>query len=155
MTITARNEFETIPAFEVITGSNYGGYTPREIAVDLITALGKVTGLIDTRSDWQELAAASDDESEVIESIISDYVDHLNYYAPIPESCSIRWHDNELIVLPYIDDEIPRYEECPDSFVDDVVYVVNDHGNVTCYQWNPNDVSGNQTGAYNVIWEMV
>ena len=155
MTIKARNEFETISAFEVITGSTYGGFTPREIAVDLINALEIVTSLIDTKRDWQELAAAPDDETEVIEGIISDYIDHLNCYAPIPDSCAIGWHDNEIIVMPYIDDEIPKFEDVPDSFIDDVIYQVSDHGNCTCYRWNPNDVSGNQTGAYNEIWSMV
>ncbi|GAF84818.1 unnamed protein product [marine sediment metagenome] len=153
--LTTRNEFETIPAFEVITGSSYGGFTPREIAVDLIYAIEKVTNLIDTKQDWQYLATYSDNELTEIDELISEYIQHLNYYAPIPDSCSIDWHDNELIVMPYIDDEIERFEDCPDDFSDDVIYVVNDHGNVTCYRWNPNDVSGNQTGAYNAIWDMV
>jgi hypothetical protein len=152
--LTTRNEFETIPAFEVITGSTYGGFTPREMAVDLIKAVELVTSLIDTKTDWQFLAICEDDDPAISE-FIEEYTRHLDYYAPIPDSCSIEWHDNELIVMPYIDDEIPRFEEVPESFIEDVIYQVSDHGNVTCYRWNPNDVSGNQTGAYNEIWAMV
>ena len=155
--INTRHEFETIPAFEVITGSTQGGYTAREMAVDVITALETVTGCktVDTKSDWKYLATCSDDETTEIDCLIAEYIDHLNYYALIPDSCSLTWQDNELIVLPYIDDEIPRFDECPDDFSEDVIYVVNDHGNVTCYRWNPNDVSGSQTGAYNEIWALV
>ena len=153
--LNARHEFETIPAFEVITGSSFGGFTAREMAVDVITALETVTSLIDTKSDWKYLATCSDDETTEIDCLIEEYIDHLNYYAPIPDSCSFTWQDNELIVLPYIDDEIERFDDVPESFSDDVIYVVNDHGNVTCYRWNPNDVSGSQTGAYNEIWALV
>ena len=151
--LTARNEFETIPAFEVITGSSYGGYTPREIAVDLINAVEQF-GLCLYPEDWKNLATYEDNSQEISDFII-EYTDLLNDCAIIPDSCSLTWHDNELIVMPYVDDEIEKFEDCPDDYSDDVIYVVNDHGNVTCYRWNPNDVSGNQTGAYNEIWAMV
>jgi hypothetical protein len=150
--LTARNEFETIPAFEVITGSNQGGYTPRQMAFDVISAIDTVTGLIDTTSDWKDLAGMSDDDTQEINDLIEEYVDHLNYYAPIPDSCSISWHDNELIVMPYIDDENEKFDEVPESFVDDVIYQVSDHGNVTCYRWER--ISRLQ-GKYVEIWSMV
>ena len=151
--ITNRNEFETIPAFEVITGSSHGGFTNREMAIDLIKAVEMVSPMVCT-NDWKLLAEYSDDDQE-INDLIAEYVEHLNYYAPIPDSCVIEWHDNELIVMPYMDDEIPRFEDVPESFVEDVIYQVSDHGNCTCYRWNPNDTSGNQTGAYNEIWGIV
>jgi hypothetical protein len=149
--LTAQNEFEMIPAFEVITGSSYGGFTQREMAVDLLKAVELVTSQIDTKADWQDLAEYSDDDSE-INDLISEYVDHLNEYAPIPDSCSISWQDNELIVMPYIDDEIEKFEEVPDDFSDDVIYQVSDHGNVTCFHWER--ISRLQ-GKYVEIWAMV
>ncbi len=152
--ITTRNEFEVIPAFEVIAGSSQGGWSSREFAVTMLEACVTCTSSLMT-DEWEELAGYADDDVEAIDEMIQDAMEHLIYNAPIPESCTIEWRDNEIIVLPFLDDDIPRFEDCPDDHSEDVIYTVNDHGNVTCWQWNPNNVDGNQTGAYESIWDMV
>ena len=134
--ITTRNEFETIPAFEVLAGSSLGTWTPREICAEMIRNVNKCTQM-DVSKFWIELAEMSDDDPNIGE-IIQDCIYELNSEAPIPPSCAIEWRDGEILVLPYIDDEIPRFEDVPESHVEDVVYQVSDHGNVECYSWDYN-----------------
>ena len=78
-----------------------------------------------------------------------DCADLLSNDAPIADYCTVSLEDNEWRVLPYLDDELPRFEECPESFEGDNVLVVNDHGNVTCYWWNSSE------RQYSEVWAMV
>lgn len=91
---------------------------------------------------WKDLANTNDDDVDV-----ADYERIFDDYDVLPASCYITWQDNELIVLPFIDDDVPRLPDYPESFVEDVVYVVNDHGNITCQEWNGK--------KYVTVWDMV
>ena len=130
-----------LPAFTTITGSNDGGFSAREMATDIIQTAEYAGTLLPAA--WRELAQTDDDDVDP-----NDYLDLLEPLSISP-SCSITWQDNELLVLPYIDDEIPRFTDYPDGFQPDgeVIYVVNDHGNVTCQAWNGK--------AYETVWDMV
>ena len=72
----------------------------------------------------------------------------------------MKWRDNELIVMPYIDeyDDIPRLDDIPDTRIEifdalgpagfeDVIYHINDHGNVDCCVWNGTE--------YVIVWSIV
>jgi len=149
MNITARHEFETIPAFTTIAGSSIGIQTPRETAIELLTTLDTIQSFMSTNKLWRELAQCSDTETDILFEIQEEIAEHIAYYGNIPEFCSVTLQDNEFIVLPYLDDDLEKFNECPDDFHGDHVLVVNDHGNVTCFQWDANDKS------YKDIWAMV
>lgn len=128
-------------AFETLAGSTCGTYTLREICADMIDAHTQAIGDNSQYDMREELARASDDDAEIMDDIIRDCIDALNEADDIlPPSCTVDWHDGEILVLPYIDDDVPRVAGLPDGPTDDgLVYVVNDHGNVGCYAWNGSD----------------
>ena len=137
--ITTRNEFEPVPAFTTVAGCTIGTQTPRETTLELIDVADKVSAHIDCKTAYRDLAAMPDDMSQDMFELQEDIADQLNYYMPMPPCCSVTLQDNEWIVLPYIDDDLPRFDEVPEEFSEDVIYTVNDHGNVSCYWWNSND----------------
>lgn len=148
--------------FQTIAGSSYGQQSPRETAIELI-AFCSLVEFKDTGADvatqkafmekvqeyTYELASISDEETDSIFEIQEDLAALINDYLPLPVSCTVTLQDNEYIVLPYIDDSLPRLAECPETFVDDVIYSVNDHGNVDCFEWMP------AKQEYKNVWSMV
>lgn len=149
--ITVRNEFETIQAYEVFAS----GETAREVAIELLDILNMVSQ-DDGRYWWQQLARAFDDDTNEIEDIQREVADLIQSMAPLPASCTVSLRNGEWLVLPFIDECYPRLEECPDEFTgDDIVYVVNDHGNVTCYEWQHTGEPGISDCVYTEIWSMV
>ena len=154
--ITANNEFETVPAFTHIAGCSLGTWSQLDNLQGCIDAVSSTT-----QTDCKEYKAMIDKydhgndisshDSFIIDEMIEEMIDILNNDMPIPDSCSVSWQDNELLVLPYIDDEIPRYEDIPDNLQngDYTIYVVNDHGNVTCMYWD------DQKREYISQWDMV
>ena len=148
--IDATNEFETIPAFEILAGSSFGTWSLREVAAEMISNVSKTTQ-VDTAMYWQELASATDNDLETMEWVITVCMEDMNTYSLIPDSCCIEWTDNEIVVMPYIDDEIPRFEDVPDSHVEDVIYQISDHGNCTCYRWD----YSKSPARYVEVWAIV
>lgn len=149
--ITVCNEFEVIPAFEVVAS----GETLREITIELIDVLHKVSQE-DTAPFWERLAREYDEDTDEMEEIQQDVALLIQDIAPIPASCGVSLQNGEWIVLPFIDEDSPRLGECPDEFTeDDIVYVVSDHGNVTCYEWQYIGEPGGPEYAYTEIWGMV
>ena len=146
--LTARNEFETIDAWTTIAGSSIGNQTDRETTAEILDAVDLVTPC-DTHKLWKELAECPDDNTECMWEIQRDAADLLNEYAPLASYCSIDLADNEWTVLPYMDDELPRFEDTPETFEGDDVLVVNDHGNVTLMHWHSID------REYESVWAMV
>jgi hypothetical protein len=153
---------QSLRPFEVLAGSSHGLSTPRQTAIELI-AFCNLFEFSGTGADvaiqkafqekvqgyTYELASTADENSDDIFEIQEDLATLINEYVPLPVSCTLSLQDNEWIVLPYIDDELPRLDECPETFVDDVIYSVNDHGNVDCYEWIP------AKQEYRNVWSMV
>ena len=152
MTISARNEFEPVSAYTTIAGCSIGTESPRQVTYDLIKTLQTVQSHIDVCPFYASLALCDDEETQDMFEISEEIAEHLNYYMPMPEFCSVVLEDSEWRVIPSIesaDEECENLEECPDTYVADFVTATNDHGNVTCYQWNPNQFK------YSEIWSMV
>lgn len=150
--ITARNEFETVPAYEHLAGSSFGTWSDRETTIALINALDTVQSHVDTKPLYKELAALNDDNSESMIEMQEEVTDHLNYYMPMPEFCSVELYDNEFSVMPNLEsakEDCGILTEYPEVRTTDNILVVNDHGNVTCQQWNYNKLE------YVTIWDMV
>jgi hypothetical protein len=145
--ITTSNEFETVPAFETLAGSSLGTWSNRAIAYELVSILEKVSQF--DCLDFYKTIAACEDDSDILIIIQEDIVEKLNEYMPMPEFCTVTLQDGEWIVIPYIDDDLKRVADIPEAYTDDYVLFVNDHGNVTCYQWN------DTKREYVSIWDMV
>ena len=147
--ITVRNEFETIPAFESIAGDTFGTSTPREVTIEMLENLEKVTSCIDLIPYYKTLAALSDESTDEMEEMQEELAGHFNDEAPLAPYCLVELQEGEWRVVPQIDDEVPRVDECPDEYMEDYVYVVNDHGNVTLMGWE------HSKNEYQSIWSMV
>ncbi len=154
--ITARNEFETVPAFEHIAGSNNGSWTMRETAFSLISTLETISSY-DTSRLYKDLAECNDDDG-YLDDMQLEVMELLNEYMPMPEFCSVSLNDGEYTVTPYIDeyDDTPRLSDYPDTLYKDesgmvhyTIFIVNDHGNVTCQTWN------DQKREYITQWDIV
>ncbi len=153
--IGVRNEFETIPAFEVIAGSYIGGVSNREFTVDILKAIDTVCSDIVSDQHWRDLAECSDEDDYIANGdCIHDAVELFNdSVVTMPEFCHLDIRDNEAIVLPSLDlaemdDDIVKLDEYPEKYAGvGFVLVVNDHGNVTCQRWNGRE--------YVTIWDMV
>jgi hypothetical protein len=140
----------TINAFDTLAGSSYGTWTLREVAVELINYLESSQCPYELiRELTRDLAELHDEDSQYLDDLISDLIGHIDYYIERPECTLIEWHDNEIICRPYIDDDISRLDHIPESFIDDLVYHVNDHGNVDLCKWNPDKQ------CYEIVWSMV
>lgn len=149
--LSVRNEFETVPAFETIAGSSIGVSSDRETTAEMIEAVETTTSIHKLSTDrfWQELARLSDDNSGEMYEIQEECADLLNESMPMPEFCSVTLEDNEWRVIPEIDDYLTRVSDIPEEYSEDYLLLVNDHGNVTCLEWN------NNTREYQSIWDMV
>ena len=153
--ITVHNEFETVPAFEHIAGDSLGTWTQRETTAEMIHAIDLISDQDRTSVLWIYLAKAADDDLEEMTGLQEQAADILNEHMPMPAYCRVTLQDNEWRVLPYLDEEVPRMSTDDWDEVDqnqhgfDHVYVVNDHGNVTCWEWRQDKVE------YVSIWSMV
>jgi hypothetical protein len=127
-------------AFDVLAGSSYGTWTQREVCAELLRLQDEhLKVYID---EWRTLANCSDDDVEIMGGLIDSVIDTFNDLADefLPASCSICWRDNEITVLPFLDDQCPSIdsavEDVPEQYVDEIIYMINDHGNVDCYEWD-------------------
>jgi len=148
--ITARNEFETIPAFTTIAGSSHGQQSQRETTLELIDNLS-LTSQYNCESLYRELAEMTDNDENMFD-LQDEVAQYIYDNAPLPEFCSVTLQDNEYIVLPCLEsaeEECKKVADIPDDNQGDFILYVNDHGNVTCLQWNEG------CRAYDVIWDMV
>ena len=137
-----------LKAFDYLTGSNYGTMTEREICMDLVAILDEWRSDM-TPEYYRALAGLHDTEHQELHDIQQEIIDHLDYYAERHPYTVFEWSNNELIVMPFIDDELEQVEECPESYSGDYLYLVNNHGNVDLLQWNPD------TKEYRIVWSMV
>jgi len=150
--------------WETIAGCSLGTRTQREILIDLIKVAEKcekeswpmiAQGLVAPSEEvnhWlRQLAQYSDEYFEhEMHEMAEDIVELIGSYLDLlPAYCSVLLNNGEWTITPYIDHELPRFESTPDEYVDDHVYVVNDHGNVSCMQWE------NEIKEYNCVWSMV
>lgn len=160
MNITARNEFETIPAFTTIAGSTAGGWTEREVCIALLEAIDNVIGFSETFEKWKELAAIHDDDT--LTFFMDELVEYFNESVDtMPEFCSLQWQDNELLIVPNVDnalDDTQTLDVIPDvqnPIKDDsgqtayTITHVNDHGNVDLLQWDESK------REYVIAWSVV
>lgn len=148
--ITAKNEFETVPAFEHIAGCFLGTWSNRESTCELLRTLHKVSDY-DCMKLWQDIAYAGDDSDQWFE-IQDEIAELLNEYMPMPEFCRVVLDDNEWKIIPSIelaDEDCKNFDDYQDDYQGDFILVTNDHGNVTCQQW----LQGEMT--YITIWDMV
>ncbi len=149
--ITVRNEFETVPAFENIAGCSLGTESARATAFEMIEALERVSSY-DCKALYKDLASATDDDIDYLFDTQQEIADLLDEHMPMPEFCRVTLQDNEWLVLPSIEsalEECESFEDYPEERRGDSILVVNDHGNVTCMQWDPSK------NEYSTIWDMV
>ena len=146
--VTTSNEFETIPAWEHIAGCSLGTWSDYDTAkalVDAAVAISSDSGALTMQSELNEVN--EDDTSGILFDFQDDAAEYINNHATIEDYCSLDVQDGEWIVRPYIDDELPSFDDYQDDYQGDHVLIVNDHGNVTCQRWNGK--------AYVTIWDMV
>ena len=135
-----------LEAFDVIAGSNHGGWTDRDIAAHLAATLSLVEDddiLLRAADEmFRDLAGTHDENIDVW-----DYTNQFNdlVYEYLPPYTGIDWHDNELIVLPCVEsmlEDMASLGAIGDELPDDTVArpaqcaVVSDHGNVAYYEHN-------------------
>jgi len=148
--ITTQNEFIPVKAFTHIAGSSLGTWSNRDTACQMVTILNQVSQY-DCAKLWEDIATESDDGAYLID-VQDDVADLLNEYMPMVEFCTVCLEDGEWSVIPSIelaDDECENFSDYQDDYKGDFILVTNDHGNVTCMQWN--DIER----EYITIWDMV
>ena len=141
-----RLQIEGYDPFDVIAGSSLGGWSSREMAAEIIrhcVILSSDSGTAERL--YKELAETPDDDIDV-DGWTSELID--TAADSLPPYCAIEWRDNELTVLPYIDDDLMRLDHHLDHYNDGLAYPpgdpireylhVNDHGNIDCMVWNHN-----------------
>ena len=139
-------------AFDVLAGSNFGDCSNREICISLIELLvkedtGGPLGPVLIPDHYMELAELFDDDENGMLDLIDRLIADIEYYCAVPVCCNVAWQRREVIIKPYVDEDLPRLEEVPDKFLEDVLYTVSDHGNVSCWQW--------VGSSYDYQWGMV
>ena len=161
MNISTRNEFEVIPAFTTIAGGTAGGWTYREICVEILDALDRIVGFSETYNYWVDLERHED--YQVIEcNFVDELMDYWNEHVDtMPDFCWLTFHDNEAIVLPDVDsmlEETYRVDSIPDTMtpiedehgrVQRTLAHVNDHGNVDYLYFDDNK------REYVIAWSVV
>ena len=151
MTITVRNEFETIPAWTRIAGSSHETWTDREITCEMIKVLSEVTSRTNICNEfWKQVAEEPDSVAsesrlaihsaresknpdhwiEIQDAVADEITLHL------PAYCYLTMKNNEWQVIPFIDKCLTQLDETPETYQDDHILVVNDHGNITCMEWD-------------------
>jgi hypothetical protein len=142
-----------LKAFDVIAGSNHGGWTDRDIAAHLAAILGAVEddgivphngyGLLRASEEMFRDLAGTHDENIILQDYVDQFYDLVYEY--LPPYTGIDWHDNELIVLPCVEsmlEDMASLGAIGDELPDDTVAkpgqyaVVSDHGNVAYYEHN-------------------
>lgn len=143
-------------AFHHIAGCSLGTWSNRDTAlacIDFIQEVENHPGYNETFPDlaryYRELASESSDgdiDVEYYASLIEGECNHV-----LPASCCFSWGDGEFRITPYIDDCLLSFDELPEKLtpIEDVIYVVNDHGNTDCYEWQHGE------NEYKLIWSMV
>ena len=135
-----------VEAFQTIAGSSLGGDT-YSIALDLVTWLHDFPNDMSKEDfqkvfDWEHELANDEVPDDEVDDLLEEIKELAENVIDMPASCSLEFVDNELRVQPYIDDDLPRIEAGNSTFYD-----VNDHGNVTCYNWDGE--------SYKPVWSMV
>jgi hypothetical protein len=151
--VTTSNEFETIPAWEHISGCSLGTWSDYDTAKALVDAAVSVcsnSDVIELQEDFEKIA--ENDTTGVLLEFQDDAAEFINTHGTMEDYCGLNVEDGEWMVRPYIDDELPRFDDYrwglyKDDYQGDHVLIVNDHGNVTCQRWNGK--------AYVTIWDMV
>lgn len=145
-------DFELKP-FDHIAGCSLGTWTGRDQAVAIIETMEKLQASLGTErynleidSAWRDLAQCADDDIDVTE--YSDTLEIL-FSDSLPVSCCFSWGDGEFRVTPYVDHCAETFDDVPESFVDDYIYTVTDHGNVDCWSWD------HVHKEYRHVWGMV
>lgn len=86
----------------------------------------------------QEIAAKHD-AAEWLQDIEKEVADYAEANDLLPPFCYLDWQDGEFTVIPYTPDnaDCPSFEDIPEY-----IQVINDHGNVTLYKVNVEEVWG-------------
>lgn len=133
----------TLKPFDHLAGSSFGTWTNAEVMDELNLLLSKLNDQY--KIDENELTGVSPDSEDynvIVDGVIDELIDLLQDYAP--DYCTVQWEDNEVRVIPYIDDELPKVSDIPltnvinDTIVNEIL-VVNDHGNVSYMTWDGED----------------
>ncbi len=136
-----------IAAFDKLAGDSLGRLDSGDIIEDLLVLMREL-GLshVVERLQLEIQQDANSDDPEYQDDVIQECIDYLQDFAPA--YCCIEWEDNEIRVIPCVDDELPRYEwEIPEDCSDDYAYTVTDHGNVTLWE--------RKADGYYEVWAMV
>jgi len=144
--------------WETLAGCSLGTWSYRIVVIELLKVLERcneeeeLSGTPEfLNQTYRDMAGYDDEENaqEIMETV-DEVVYHINdYMGFLPPYCTVWCEDNEWIVTPYIDDELPRVADCPEEHTEDYIYVVNDHGNVDCMYWN------DSAKEYKIVWSMV
>ena len=158
-----------VKPFDHIAGCSLGTWTRESSIVAILDFIQSVNDsplyndfFPDMAKYWREFAMdlmSNPDDLDIdhYSDLVTDLCDQV-----LPVSCSFGWDDGEFRVQPFIDDCITKLSELAtdendneiNPWSDDFVYLVNDHGNVDCYEWRPVQDSCIQY-EWSLVWSMV
>lgn len=137
-----------IEAFTHLAGSSYGTWTDYETTKAMVDIAIKVSGHPATLNLRQELETLGEDDiSGAYFEIQQEASEYIQDY--VEDYCAVSLDDNEWRVTPYVDDELPTFDDYQDDYQGDHILIVSDHGNVTCQRWDYDKAE------YVTIWDMV
>ena len=140
--ITPRNELETIPAWEHVAGDSIGVADQADTAQDLINAAVAIcsdSSVLKLEPRLDALDGQYDIYSALVTNLQALAVAYINNHGTVEDYCTLNFRDGVWMIRPYVDSELPRFNDSPTTFEGDHILIVNDHGNVTCQRWNADE----------------
>ncbi len=165
-----------VKPFDHIAGCSTGTWTDGESVIailDFIQAIEDNPQYNETfppmAQYWKEFAVdLVNDKADDLDTIDLDYwTDRLIEHCDVvlPAYCSFSWEDNELRVVPYIDDELTKVDELPcidgewehaNPDNEEYILLINDHGNATLFEWfDSHRGDSDQYQTWQEVWGMV
>lgn len=148
--ITVRNEFEAIPAFTHIAGCSLGTWSDYETTEAMVKAAVSVSSHGAVLNLKAEFDALPDNDMDAQDAMYEMQQEAAEYIADhVDDYCTVELRDGEWLVIPYIDDELPSFNDYQDDYRGQYILVINDHGNTTLQRWRFDK------SEYETVWSVV
>lgn len=152
---------EKLKALQLITGSSDGGFTPREMCVEIVEVVqhyDRSRGRRTTYNFWRDLAETPDADLSV-EEFLDEFKAFTDDYDILPPYTHLEFRDNELRVWPSIEEavedcqngDLAGGEDLPDREPrkGTLFLQINERGNTSLY------VSKGRGNGWDEVWAVV